>query len=82
VLDEKLLTVGEVALRLRQSPRTVRDKIAAGTLPAVRIGDGPRAPIRIVATELEAWLVHPRKPVAAAGGPAHGGRGPRGGETA
>jgi excisionase family DNA binding protein len=56
VLDEKLLTVGEVALRLRQSPRTVRDKIAAGTLPAVRIGDGPRAPIRIVATELERWL--------------------------
>jgi len=52
----QLLTVGEVALRLRQSPRSVRDKIAAGTIPAVKIGSGPRAPIRVDAGELEAWL--------------------------
>jgi excisionase family DNA binding protein len=56
VLDEKLLTVGEVALRLRQSPRTVRDKIASGALPAIKIGAGPRAPLRIRAAELERWL--------------------------
>ena len=52
----QLLTVGEVALRLRQSPRSVRDKIAAGEIPAVKIGSGPRAPIRVDAAELEAWL--------------------------
>ena len=39
---------------LRQSPRSVRDKIAAGDLPALRIGAGPRAPIRIEAEELDA----------------------------
>ena len=54
--EHRLLTVGEVALRLRQSERTVRDKIAAGALPAIRIGEGPRAPIRIPEAELEAWL--------------------------
>jgi excisionase family DNA binding protein len=54
--ETRLLTVGEVALALRQSERTVRDKIAAGTLRAIRIGDGPRAPIRITAAELENWL--------------------------
>jgi excisionase family DNA binding protein len=52
----QLLTVGEVALRLRQSPRCVRDKIAAGEIPAVKIGSGPRAPIRVDAAEFEAWL--------------------------
>ena len=54
--EAQLLTVGEVALRLRQSERTVRDKIASGALPAVRIGTGPRAPIRVDPAELEEWL--------------------------
>jgi excisionase family DNA binding protein len=52
----QLLTVGEVAFRLRQSERTVRDKIAAGDLPALKIGSGPRAPIRVDSAELERWL--------------------------
>jgi excisionase family DNA binding protein len=43
-------------LRLRQSERTVRDKINSGQLPAVKIGTGPRAPIRIDRAELEQWL--------------------------
>jgi excisionase family DNA binding protein len=54
--QHRLLTVGEAALVLRQSPRSVRDKIAAGDLPALKIGSGPRAPIRIDAGELDAWL--------------------------
>jgi hypothetical protein len=33
-----------------------RDKIAAGELAAVRIGSGSRAPIRIDADALDAWL--------------------------
>jgi len=57
----RLLTVREVALTLRQSERTVRDKIASADLPAVRIGSGPRAPIRVEAAELEAFI-HDRKP--------------------
>jgi excisionase family DNA binding protein len=54
--ETQLLTVGEVALRLRQSERTVRDKIASGQIPAVKIGTGPRAPLRIDADELGSWL--------------------------
>jgi excisionase family DNA binding protein len=55
-VETQLLTVAEVALRLRQSERTVRDKIASGQLPAVKIGTGPRAPIRVDRAELEQWL--------------------------
>ena len=57
--DTQLLTVSEAALRLRQSERTVRDKIAAGQLPAVRIGQGPRAPIHVDAAELERFVLGP-----------------------
>ena len=58
---EKLLTVADTARRLRQSEVTVRRKIASGDLAAVRIGSGPRAPIRVEAAELEAFI-HERKP--------------------
>ena len=51
-----LLTVREVALTLRQSERTVRDKIASGDIAAVRIGSGPRAPIRIPSSAFEAFI--------------------------
>jgi excisionase family DNA binding protein len=54
--EPRLLTVGEVALRIRQSERTVRDKIASGALPAIKIGTGPRARIRVDRAELEEWL--------------------------
>jgi excisionase family DNA binding protein len=53
---DKLLTVGEVALRLRQAETTVRRKIAEGEIPAVKIGAGPRAPIRVPLEEFQAWL--------------------------
>lgn len=56
LVQPRLLTVGEVALRLRQSPRSVRDKIAAGEIPAIKIGNGPRAPLRIDSGELDRWL--------------------------
>jgi excisionase family DNA binding protein len=58
--DTQLLTVDEVARRLRQSPRVVRDKVNAGLIPSIRIGDGPRAPIRISSAELERWLLRSR----------------------
>lgn len=63
--EPRLLTVGEVALSLRQSERTVRAKISSGALPAIKIGTGPRAPIRVDPAELERWLYgHPEEPAA------------------
>jgi len=52
----QLLTVKETATLLRQSPWSVRQKIARGEIPALKIGNGPRAPIRVDAGELERWL--------------------------
>src|SRR4051794_13156659 len=43
----ELLTVAEVALTLGQSAVTIRRKIAAGDLPAIKLGDGPPAPVRV-----------------------------------
>ena len=53
---DMLLTVAETALRLRQSEEVVRRKIRQGTIPALRLGDGPRAPVRVSSRELEEWL--------------------------
>lgn len=54
--EPRLLTVGEVACTVVRAKRTVRDKINAGALPAIKIGTGPRAPIRVDPAELDAWL--------------------------
>jgi excisionase family DNA binding protein len=50
-----LLTVAEVAGRLRCSEPTVRRRIRAGEIPAVKLGRG-RSAIRIDPAELEGWL--------------------------
>jgi len=52
----QLLTVREAAELLRQSEWSVRQKIARGEIPAIRIGVGPRGPLRIPHDELDAWL--------------------------
>ena len=54
-----LLTVPEVADRLRVSVKTVRRRIESGELLVVRIGSGTRAPVRVDADELDRFL-HPR----------------------
>jgi excisionase family DNA binding protein len=56
VQPQNLLTVGEVAERLKVSRWSVYRRVEAGELPAVRLGSGPRAPIRVDERELEAWL--------------------------
>lgn len=38
------------------SNRTVRRRIADGEIPAVKLGQGPNAPVRVDRAELEAWL--------------------------
>ena len=50
-----LLTVSEVAERLRCSEPTVRRRIRDGQIPAVKLGHG-RSVIRIDAAELNNWL--------------------------
>jgi excisionase family DNA binding protein len=52
----ELLTVPEVAARLGQSRQTIYRKIAAGELPAVRLGLGPHACIRVPADELADFI--------------------------
>jgi len=52
----ELLTVPEVARRLGQSRQTIYRKIAAGELPAVRLGLSPNASIRVPAGELEDFI--------------------------
>jgi excisionase family DNA binding protein len=54
--ENELLTVHEVAGQIGQSEQTVRRKIRAGELAAVRLGRGPRAPLRVPADYLRTWL--------------------------
>ena len=51
----ELLTVAEVAERLRCSEPTVRRRIRSWDIPAVKLGQG-RSAIRIDAAELADWL--------------------------
>jgi excisionase family DNA binding protein len=45
-----------MARALRCSEWTVRAKVSSGQIPALRLGDGPKSPIRISAVELDDWL--------------------------
>jgi excisionase family DNA binding protein len=61
----RLLTVVQVAERLNVSRSTVRRRIELGEIPAVRLGRGPHAPVRVDADELAAWVYGERPPEAA-----------------
>jgi excisionase family DNA binding protein len=52
--DEELLTVDEVAALLKINPQTVRNRIDAGELPAVRLGRRVRVQ-RSVLQQLIGW---------------------------
>jgi excisionase family DNA binding protein len=51
-----LLTVDEVASRLRLSRGTVYRKVREGTLPALRLGNNGHDAIRVDGRELDRWL--------------------------
>lgn len=53
---QKLLTVPEVAERLRLSRWSVYRMIEAGVLPAVRVSAAPNGPLRVSEQELDGWL--------------------------
>lgn len=52
----RLLTVAEVAERLQLHPGTVYRLVESGQLPAIKLGSGRMAPIRIDPRELDEWL--------------------------
>ncbi len=55
--ESRLLTLNEVAERLRVSLRTVREYVRTGSLPALNIGTGRVRPLwRVDEIELETWL--------------------------
>ncbi len=56
------LTVARVAELLSVSELTVRRKIAAGEIPAVKLSTAPRGAVRIPEDGLEAWLRSVRQP--------------------
>jgi excisionase family DNA binding protein len=51
-----LFTVDEVAQTLRVRPRAVYERISSGELAAVRLGLGPKAPIRVRAEDLDRYV--------------------------
>jgi excisionase family DNA binding protein len=53
---QKLLKPAQVAERLQVSVWSVYRRIGSGELPSVRIGTGPRAPIRVDADELHQFV--------------------------
>ncbi len=52
----RLLTIAEVAERLRVSRQTVWRRVRDGSIPAVRLGDVPHSPLRIDERALMAWV--------------------------
>ncbi len=52
----ELLTVDDVATALRQSRATIYRKLAAGQLESVRLGEPPKAPLRIPAESLWSYV--------------------------
>jgi excisionase family DNA binding protein len=67
----RLLTVDEVARRFRQSRLTIRRKIAAGQLEAVRLGE--HGPLRVPEAALTAYLQPASSSERAVGSLAEGG---------
>jgi excisionase family DNA binding protein len=53
--SREMRTVAEVAERLRCSEPTVRRRIRAGEIPAVRLG-APGSAVRVPVAALDAWL--------------------------
>ena len=66
-MTTSLFTVDEVAQTLRLAPRSVYERISSGELAAIRLGSGPKAPIRVSAEELDRYVSPPERTKAPAG---------------
>jgi excisionase family DNA binding protein len=56
--DSVLLKASEAAELVGCHVETIHRRIREGSLPAVRIGDGPKAQVRIDSADLAEWLDH------------------------
>ncbi len=56
VLPDRLLSVSEVAQILGVSTQSVGRWIRSGSLPAVRLGSGPAARLRVAPDDLEGFV--------------------------
>jgi excisionase family DNA binding protein len=54
--EMELMTRKEAAKKLRIGVRTLDRRLATGQLKCYRLGDGPRAPVRISEEQLDAYL--------------------------
>ena len=50
------VTMDEAADLLQVSARTIRRRVADGSLPAYRLGDAPSSRVRLRVDELLAWV--------------------------
>jgi hypothetical protein len=55
-MSDRLFTVKEFALAVGLQPGAVYQHVAQGTLPAIRLGNGPNARIRIPASSLDSFF--------------------------
>jgi hypothetical protein len=54
--DSRILwTARDLALRWRLSEKSIHRRALAGEIPALRLGAGPRAPVRFVPEQIEAY---------------------------
>ncbi len=54
--EKKIYTIEELAKILQLSPLTVRRAIKEGKINVIRLGSGPKAPIRITEAEVDKIL--------------------------
>jgi excisionase family DNA binding protein len=54
--ESQLLTVGEVSELFGMSKKSIYRRIERGEIPAIKLGDGPQAPLRIDRNALADWL--------------------------
>lgn len=53
---EKLLGYNEVSGLLGLSIKTLQFWVAAGYIPHFKLGDGPKAPVRFIESDIINWL--------------------------
>lgn len=56
-LPETLYTYATAAAYLNVSPSTLRKWVCAGVISCLKLGHGPKAPVRFTASQLNAILV-------------------------
>ena len=53
---DKLLTIKDLCERFRVSPSVIYEKVANKEIPHIRLGTGPKAPIRFKEKDIDAWI--------------------------